>query len=130
MLEKIRRTKKVDINMAMVGTLMKYQKDINERLRGTNLRCTLHPKLDVEPCASCSLYKKCKKNKKEREYIHTNHIAHNTSKRRKQKECKGELNNTIMDSYDETVTDYPCGEFEFTCPDKEACDGGQYCLYR
>lgn len=130
MFEKIRRTDKVDVNMAMVGTLMKYQKDINEHLKGTDIRCSLHPKSDLEPCTSCSIYKKCKKHKKERDYIKTNHTAYNTSKRRKQKESKGQHKTAIMDSYyEESVAEYPCGEFEFTCPDKETCNEGQYCPY-
>ena len=130
MQEKIRRKDKVEVDMAVVGTLMKYQKDINEHLRGTNFRCSLHPKSDLEPCTSCSLYKICKKHKKERDYIETNHTAYKDSKRRKQKESKCDRKNAIEDLYkDDSESEYPCGDFEFSCPNKENCNGGQQCPY-
>jgi len=131
MLEKIRRKDKVEVDMAMVGTLMKYQKDINEKLKGSGVRCNLHPKSDLEPCRSCEIFEKCRSCKKERDYIKTNQISYKSSKRRKQKESKGESKTIIMDSYeDDSAAEYPCGEFDFTCPNIESCEGGQYCPYR
>ena len=131
--EKMRKKDKTAIDMAVVGVLMKNQKDINENLKGTGIRCSLYPKPDLEPCISCPIYEKCKTHKRERTYIDENQTSHKTSKRSMQKGNKENLRNETISSHScdyADETEYPCEDFAFACEDKEACNQGINCPWK
>ena len=128
--EKVRRQDKVDVDMALVEELKRYQKHTNNRLKSNGVRCTLHPKPDLEPCKSCPKYQICKSSKKERAYILSDTTSYNSSKRRKRQDEKSEAQSNVMDSHEEKEKIYPCAPFDFDCPDKDLCDEGRNCPWK
>lgn len=128
--EKVRRQDKKDVDIAVVEELKRYQKGINNRLKGSVARCTLHPKPDLEPCKSCRKYHICKRSKKERAYILSDTTSYNSSKRRKRQNEKSVTQSSVMDSHEVKEKVYPCEPFDFGCPDKDFCDEGRNCPWK
>ena len=120
--QKKNKVKKID--MSIVKLLLFWKKSRNEQLEGTKYFCTLRPKKNEEPCASCIYFKKCHHYRWEREYIHKEEQAHKTSKTRK-KQKKDKYQEILeLNSFED---EYPCYPFDFDCPDRETCEFGKFC---
>ena len=131
MQEKIRRTDKIEVDMAVVKNLQYHQNEINHYMKkdGSSQRCNLYPKADLYPCNVCSRLKLCIKHKKERDYIKSNSDSFCTSKRRGKKEEKKELQSKTLKSHGEVKETYPCEPFDFCCPEKGKCNKGKNCPF-
>lgn len=120
--QKKSKVKKVD--MGIVKWLLMCRDKRNDQLAATKYFCTLRPKKNEEPCASCVYFNKCRHYRWEREYIHKEEQAYKTSKTRKKK--KGDKYQEIIE-LNYLTEEYPCYPFEFDCPDRETCEVGQFC---
>ncbi len=124
-----KKTRKRKADKQEVQRLKQWRKKRNRSLKGTNYRCTLHPK-KCEPCTSCFYREACFRYVNARFYLLLQEKRIRDAQMRKARKRRKEYNHYDVILGEEYNDAFPCEPFDISCPDREKCQNGRFCSWK